>query len=237
MQNHDCRMAIDRCLLFWLPPGSERSPGSLTRNILPWVLVFALERTWWGQDLSKNQRVIFLICHGWTYSNIGLSTSSSRTSSYLDQSTLKDFFLSHEILIQGRMLKKLIPLSLRNFPLLSEPPHKNRPDPGISSRNHISSPSYISISFGEYFSCKKSLCRFVFIGQLALSARRFVCRIWRAISVLSDVSFFTLAWEYSLSVLCLFKYCVNKNLTLKLPEINISSFPNTFKTNWGKDNP
>ena len=150
---------------------------------------------------------------------------------------IKRFFLSHEILIQGRMLKKLIPLSLRNFPLLSEPPHKNRPDPGISSRNHISSPSHISISFGEYFSWKKSLCRFVFIGQLALSARRFVCRIWRAISVLSDVSFFTLAWEFSLSVLCLFKYCVNKNLTLKLPEINISSFPNTFKTNWGKDNP
>ena len=150
---------------------------------------------------------------------------------------IKRFFLSHEILIQGRMLKKLIPLSLRNFPLLSEPPHKNRPDPGISSRNHISSPSYISISFGEYFSRKKSLCRFVFIGQLALSARRFVCRIWRAISVLSDVSFFTLVWEFSLSVLCLFKYCVNKNLTLKLPEINISSFPNTFKTNWGKDNP
>ena len=228
-------MAIAQCLLFWLLPGSEsRVPDT---KYSPLSLGFCI-----GEDMMRSGFVNKSTGNipYWSWMNI----FKHRAVHFLIKNKLlprpiniKRFFLSHEILIQGRMLKKLIPLSLRNFPLLSEPPHKNRPDPGISSRNHISSPSYISISFGEYFSCKKSLCRFVFIGQLVLSARRFVCRIWRAISVLSDVSFFTLAWEYSLSVLCLFKYCENKNLTLKLPEINISSFPNTFKTNWGKDNP
>ena len=107
----------------------------------PWHEIFSLESWflhWRGHD---EVRICQKINGSW------MNIFKHRAVHFLIKNKLlprpiniKRFFLSHEILIQGRMLKKLIPLSLRNFPLLSEPPHKNRPDPGISSRNHISSP-------------------------------------------------------------------------------------------------